>query len=256
MSQLIKVETRQNILHIRMNRPDKKNAVNLEMYQAMTAALKDGESRSEVQVILFSGEGGCFSSGNDLADFLDNPPVDESSPVLAFLHAISTAKKPLVSGVEGVAIGIGTTMLLHSDLAYAGESTRFALPFVNLGVCPEAGSSYILPQMVGHRKAAEILLLGDPFTAETAREFGIVNQVVSDGEAVKVAWEKAEQLAAKPPQSLRTSKALMKRHQARAVQDAMEAEGEKFIPLVAGAEAKEALTAFLEKRKPDFSKFS
>ena len=255
MIQQILVSISNRILHIQINRPEKKNALTQAMYSAMSDAIAQAEGDATVRVILISGHEGAFTAGNDIADFVQSPPAGEDSPVFRFLRTISTAKKPIVAAVNGVAVGIGTTMLLHCDLVYAGHGARFQLPFVNLGLVPEAGSSLILPQMIGHRRAAELLLLGDPFNAETAHELGIINSVVADGDVLATALHAATQLAAKPPHALRLSKQLLKQHSGAAVQAAMTEEGAHFANLLTSPEAAEALQAFLEKRKPDFSRF-
>ena len=255
MIQQILVSISNRILHLQINRPEKKNALTQAMYSAMSDAIAQAEGDATVRVILISGHEGAFTAGNDIADFVQSPPAGEDSPVFRFLRTISTAKKPIVAAVNGVAVGIGTTMLLHCDLVYAGHGARFQLPFVNLGLVPEAGSSLILPQMIGHRRAAELLLLGDPFNAETAQEVGIVNSVVADGDVLATALHAAAQLAAKPPHALRLSKQLLKQHSSAAVQAAMTEEGAHFATLLTSPEATEALQAFLEKRKPDFSRF-
>lgn len=255
MSDNIRVETRDRITRIQLHRPDKKNAITQAMYQAMADAIRDAEADSETRVMLIHGTDDCFSSGNDMMDFLNNPPADESSSVVHFLRGISQAQKPVVAAVNGVAIGIGTTLLLHCDLVYAGKSARLQLPFVNIGISPEAGSSLILPAMMGHQRAAELLLLGEMIEAAHARELGLVNAVVDDAAVMDKALEKAQRLAAQPPQSLRITKSLMKRANQEQVQSVMDSEAEQFMALLQGDEAREAMTAFMEKRKPDFSRF-
>jgi enoyl-CoA hydratase/carnithine racemase len=188
-------------------------------------------------------------------DFLNHPPGAGDSPVTAFLLALPELGKPLVAAVNGAAIGVGVTMLLHCDLVYAGRNAQLRLPFVNIGVCPEAASSLLLPAMLGHQRAAELILLGEKFGAERAREFGIVNAVYDDAAVQAQAFDKARQLAQQPPAALRTAKALLKRAQLPAIRAAMVAEGEKFTAMVRGPEAMEAMTAFVQKRKPDFAKF-
>lgn len=256
MSENISVSKQDQIVQIQINRPDKKNALTQEMYTAMADAIKEAENNALTRVILITGGERAFTAGNDIMDFVQSPPSGSNSPVLRFLQAISSAQKPVVAAVNGVAIGIGTTLLLHCDLVYAGQSARFQLPFVNLGLVPEAGSSLIIPQMVGHRRAAELLLLGEMFDAVRAHQLGFVNHVVADGDVLTTALQAAIQLAAKPPRSVRLSKQLMKQHSAAAVQAAMAAESELFAERLTSPEAAEALQAFLEKRKPNFSRFS
>jgi len=256
MSKHIDITIKDGILSIVMNRPEKKNALTLDMYTSMAHAMRGAENDPNVRVILFTGAGGNFTSGNDLGDFMMNPPVGEDSPVWLFLSALLEAKKPLVAGVTGVAVGIGTTMLLHCDLAYAGESARFLLPFINLGLVPEAGSSFLLPRILGHPKAAELLMLGDVFGAGHAYEMGFINQVAADDEVIALAQAKAAHLAAKPPAALRLTKAMLKEGHADALAATIRKESGLFIERLSSPEAAEALQAFMERRPPDFSKFS
>src|SRR6266704_3336510 len=181
MADQVSVEVTDRILSVRMDRPEKKNALTRAMYIAMTEALRQAEANSAVRVIFITGTGDSFTAGNDLVDFANAAP-GETSPAIAFLQTLAGAQKPVVAAVNGTAIGIGTTMLLHCDLVYAASSARFQLPFVNLGLCPEAASSFILPRMMGHHRAAELLFLGGPFDAGMARDFGIVNEVYADQE--------------------------------------------------------------------------
>jgi enoyl-CoA hydratase/carnithine racemase len=242
------------ILTVRMDRPEKKNALTRQMYTALIAVLQQAEADPAVRATLITGTADCFTAGNDLQDFANAGP-GEPSVAIEYLKTLATAQKPVLAAVAGAAVGIGTTMLLHCDLAYAAAGARFQLPFVNLGLCPEAGSSLLLPSLLGHHRAAELLFFGETFTAETARELGIVNQVVSEQELLAFAMAKAQQLAQKPPFALRATKALLKRHTAGAVTEAMDNETRQFAALLQGHEAKEALTAFLQRRKPDFSNF-
>jgi len=248
-------ELQDRVCTIRFNRLDKKNALTEAMYIATTAALQKAEADPEVRVILFAGSADCFNAGNDLADFLQNPPKDENSPVAVFMRTLATAKKPIVASVNGIAIGVGVTMLLHCDLVYAGARTRFQFPFVNIGICPEFASTYLMPRMMGHQKAAELLLLAEPFDAAKALDAGLVNAVLPNEECEAKAREAALKLAAQPPNSLRTSKALLKRWREDVVLDAIRVEADNFIPMLGMPEAREAMGAFMQKRKPDFSKF-
>jgi enoyl-CoA hydratase/carnithine racemase len=247
--------TSDRICTIELDRADKKNAITADMYQAMADALRAAEADPQVRVVLIHGKTDCFTAGNDLKDFLERPPAGENSPVFQFLQRISTAAKPLVAAVGGPAVGIGTTMLLHCDFVYAAPNARFQLPFVPLGLVPEAGSSLLLPLLAGYQRAAELLMLGRPFTAEKALAAGIVTEVVAEDKLLATALEAATALAALPPASLRQTKALMKAPRAGALVEAMTQEGEQFRAQLASAEAKEAMQAFFEKRKPDFSKF-
>ena len=251
----IRTETKNRIARIEIDRADKKNALTADMYQAIGDALRAAEADPQVRVSLIHGKADCFTAGNDLQDFLERPPHGEETPVFGFLRAISTAAKPIVAAVGGPAVGIGTTMLLHCDLVYAAPNARFQMPFVPLGLVPEAASSLLLPMLAGYQRAAELLLLGKPFTAEKALAVGIVTEIVPEGELLDYALEAAIAAAALPPSSMRMTKALMKQRHAEAVSRTMEEEGAKFRAQLASPEAKEAMSAFLQKRKPDFSKF-
>jgi enoyl-CoA hydratase/carnithine racemase len=254
MADNISVSVEDRILTIRMERPDKKNALTRVMYLGMIDGLRQAEGDARVRAIVITGSPDCFTAGHDLVDFANAKP-GEPAVALQYLEALAAAQKPVIAAVGGVAVGIGTTMLLHCDLVYAAASARFQLPFVNLGLCPEAGSSYILPALIGQRRAAELLFFGQPFGAEQAREFGIVNEIVQEGELQARAIAKAQQLAEKPPTALRTAKALMKQGAAENINTAMARETQQFAALLQGPEAREAVTAFLQRRKPDFSKF-
>ena len=243
------------VLRIEINRPEKKNALTAAMYQAMADAIKAAEADAQVRVILIHGKSDLFTAGNDLQDFLDNPPRDDDRPVFQFLYGISQAQKPIVAAVAGVAVGIGTTMLLHCDLVYAAPNARLQLPFVNLGLVPEAASSLLLPALVGYQRAAALLLLGEPFGALEAKEMGLVTQVVAEDELLATAMAQAVKLAQKPAASVRLTKQLMKQGQAEATAQRIKLESDHFGQRLNSPEAKEAFSAFLEKRKPDFSKF-
>lgn len=240
------------VLTITFNRPDKKNALTSAMYATLADALEAADTDPAVRVILFTGNGGAFTSGNDLQDFLNNPPQGDNTPVFRFLRAISTASKPMIAAVSGVAVGVGTTMLLHCDLVYVGESAKLSLPFVNLALVPEAASSLLLPAMVGHHRAAELFMLGEAFTPATAKEYGIVNAIYPDDKLLAEATAVAAKLAAKPPTAMRLTKQLLKRTKGDVVGQ-MAQEGEHFRSQLKSAEAREAMTAFFEKRPPKFS---
>ncbi|HKF20116.1 MAG TPA: enoyl-CoA hydratase [Candidatus Angelobacter sp.] len=254
MSDQIIVDVKDRVQSIRMNRPEKKNALNGAMYTAMTEALLAADSDNNVRAIVIGGTEDCFTAGNDIADFAAAKP-GQVSPAVRFLETLAATAKPVLAAVSGVAIGIGTTMLLHCDLVYATEASRFQLPFVNLGLCPEAASSMILPALMGTHRAAELLLFGEPFGADVACKLGIVNQVVTVAQLLPTVDSKAKQLAQKPPASLRATKMLLKSGHADAIKQAMAREGQNFAALLQGPEAKEAMTAFLARRKPDFSRF-
>jgi enoyl-CoA hydratase/carnithine racemase len=254
MAEHIVVSIQDRVLTLRLDRPEKKNALTLGMYRGMIEALQQAEADPAVRVVLITGSDDCFTAGNDLMDFANAKP-GETSPAIIYLQTLAAAQKPVIAAVGGVAVGIGTTMLLHCDLAYAATNARFQLPFVNLGLCPEAGSSVLLPALMGHRQAAELLFFGEPFSAEVAHALGIVNAVLSGSEVLSTATAKALHLAEKPPAALQTTKALLKRGTAGSIADAMARETEKFAALLQGPEAREAMMAFMQRRKPDFSKF-
>ena len=248
--------TEDGIYRIQLNRPEKKNALTHAMYSALVAALVEAGADDRVRVVLLTGTPGCFSAGNDVMDFMRAPTLDDASPVMRFLRGIPESKKPIVAAVSGLAIGIGTTMLLHCDLVYAASGTRFQMPFVNLGICPEAASSYLLPRIVGYARAAELLLLGQPFDADTARDAGIINAVCTPEEVENVALEKACLIAAQPPAAIRATRALLKRTTEAAVRETINVECEMLAKRVRSPEAAEAFQAFAQRRKPDFSSFS
>lgn len=255
-SELVQTGLSEGVLTLQINRPDKKNALNLAMYAALAEALKGADSDAGVRVVLIRGTDDCFTSGNDLADFLSAPPTGMDSPVMQFLLAISEARKPLVAAVNGAAVGIGVTMLLHCDLVYAGSSATFQMPFVNLGLCPEAGSTLLLPRIMGHQRAAELLLLGETFTAEKACALEIVTSVHGDADVQAIARGRALQLAAQPAAAVRLAKSLLKREYAAQLRETIAEEAAQFMARLKSPEAAEALQAFMQRRKPDFSRFA
>jgi enoyl-CoA hydratase/carnithine racemase len=249
------------VLTIEFNRAERKNAITSAMYQAMADALLDGDQDPAVRAVLLTGKPEIFTAGNDLDDFLRNSaPVPgmapENRPVFQFMRALSGMTKPVVAAVSGAAIGIGTTMLMHCDLVYAGDNVKFSLPFAQLGLCPEFGSSLLLAQLAGHPRAAEKLMLGEPFGAHEALEMGLVSKVLPATELRAFAEQQAAKLVALPAASIRATKALMKRPSRQLLAETLAVEGKQFFDMLQGAEAKEAFTAFFEKRKPDFSRFS
>ena len=242
------------VMTITFNRPDKKNSITAAMYATMADALAQAKDQDTVRVVVFQGHEMIFSAGNDIADFLDRPPTTAESPVYRFLFGIASFPKPLIAAVCGPAVGIGTTMLMHCDLVYAGDNAAFSMPFVNLGLCPEAASSLLVPQMLGYHRAAEALLLGEPFMAEAALEVGLVNRIVPPTEASNLAQAQARKLAAKPISAMVETKRLMKHGQAQLVVQQMTEEGASFARMLGEPAAREAFTAFMEKRRPDFSR--
>lgn len=256
MAQEVLVTRDGTVLNVVMNRPEKKNALTAAMYQSLANALQEGDADPAVRAILICGAGNTFTAGNDLADFLKNPPRGKDSPVFRFLATITGLQKPLVAGVEGAAVGIGTTMLLHCDFVYAADDARFALPFVNLGICPEAASSFLLPLVAGHRLAAKLLMLGESFSAAEAVAAGIVTETLAPSKVAETAAAFARKLAEKPASAIRTTKRLMKKQYQGQILAALAEESETFARMLGEPAAREAMAAFLEKRKPDFSKFA
>jgi enoyl-CoA hydratase/carnithine racemase len=251
----IRTELRDRVLAIEIARPEKKNALTQAMYAALADALRSSDSDANVRAVLIHGSRDCFTAGNDLKDFLERPPHAEEAPVSRFLASLPAFAKPLIAAVNGPAVGIGTTMLLHCDLVFAAPAATFQLPFVNLGLVPEAASSFLLPYIAGYQRAAELLLLGRPFGPEKALAAGFVTEIVPQAELFERARAAALAVAALPPAAVRAAKALMREPYRVRVAEAMQAEGKVFRERLASPEAKEAMTAFLEKRKPDFSRF-
>jgi enoyl-CoA hydratase/carnithine racemase len=243
------------ILTITFNRPDKKNAITVAMYQTIADALKDAECDAGVSAILFTGKSEIFTAGNDLDDFLKNPPQSTKSPVYQFIQDLSHATKPVIAAVSGLAVGIGTTLLLHCDFVYAADNAKFSMPFAKLGLCPEFASSLLLPQIVGYQRAAEKLMLGEAFSAQEACAMGFVNKVLPSAEVLAFAQAQAAKLVALPTSSLRATKRLMKGKQIAAIEAKIKEESVLFSEMLLSKEAKEAFAAFFEKRKPDFTKF-
>lgn len=243
------------VLYLGFHRPDKKNAVTRAMYAALADALREAHADPAVRVAVLHGTRGIFTAGNDLGDFLHEPPQNEDHPVFHFLGTLSTFPKPVLAAVQGPAIGIGTTALLHCDYVVAGPSARFQLPFVNLGLCPEAASSLLLPQAVGAARAAEWLLFGEPFSADDALRAGLINAVVAEDQVLATVHERAQTLAQKPPAAVRITKALLKGPRADAIAQTLRDEAAQFVLRLQSDEAQEAFTAFFERRAPDFSRF-
>jgi enoyl-CoA hydratase/carnithine racemase len=255
----IKTATLNGVATIEIARPEKKNALTVAMYQAMTDALVAAKADPAVRAVLVTGQPGIFTSGNDVEDFMSRPPGQGSdsmdSPVFLFMRALIDCDKPVVVAVTGAAIGIGTTMLLHCDFVYVSDEARLAMPFVALGLVPEFGSSLLVPQLMGHRRAAEKLLLGEHFNAEQAVECGLANAVVPATEVVNHARRVAERFNLLPPGAVRESKQLMRGPQQQEILKTIRSEGEIFGRRLRSPEAMEAFQAFFQKRKPDFSKF-
>jgi enoyl-CoA hydratase/carnithine racemase len=239
-----------NILSIQLHRPDKKNAMTSSMYTTMAELLNGAAKDDQVRVVLWHAAGNSFSAGNDIEDFMKNPPGQGESPQAQLIQALINFEKPLIAAVQGAAIGGGTTMLAHCDFVYAGESAKFQLPFVNLALVPEFGSSYLLPLRFGYTRAAELILLGKLFDASRAAELGLVTQVVPDQSLLATATETARALATKPAAAVQASKRLMKRPLREQLEEAVKLELEVFAERVRSDDAKQAFTAFFARRQP------
>lgn len=253
----VQVSTENGIMQIQLNRPERKNALSLAMYKKLGDSIQAGSENPEVRVILITGAEGSFTSGNDLGDFAKHKgnldPADNPTP--KFMRALLDCDKPVVAAVQGPAVGIGTTMLLHCDLVYAGTSAYFQLPFAKLGLCPEFASSVVLPRLMGHQRAAELLYFSESFSAYMAKEVGLVNQVFSDEELLSEVMQRCQQLTKQPASGLRATKQLLKQDIREQAAGIMEREQEHFKRGLQSPEFVEAIAAFSEKREPDFSKF-
>ena len=243
-----------SMLRVELNRPAKKNAMTSSMYVTLADVFNDAAKDERVRVVLWHGAGDSFCAGNDIEDFLKNPPGPGNFPQARLMEALVDFDKPLIAAVQGAAIGGGTTMLTHCDFVYAGESAKFQMPFVNLALVPEFGSSFSIPARIGHIRAAELILLGLPFDARKAADLGLVTQVVSDQNLLATASETARKLAAKPAGALQASKKLMKQSFREQIKAAMQAENEEYSARVRSEDAKEAFAAFLQKRPPNFNR--
>ncbi|TDG06570.1 enoyl-CoA hydratase [Paraburkholderia guartelaensis] len=254
MSDIITESTGDGVLRVAFNRPEKKNAMTGDMYSRLADILNEASGNDAVRVVLWHGIGQSFCAGNDIGDFLDRPPKPGDFPQGRLMEALIAFDKPIVVAVQGAAVGSGTTMLTHCDFVYAGESAKFLMPFINLGLVPEFGSSFSIPARVGHLRAAELFLLGEPFAAQRAVELGLATRVVPDDDLLATATATAQRLAAKPRDALLAGKRLIKQASIDPLNEAVTAENQEFMVRVGSAEAKEALSAFLEKRPPDFTK--
>jgi len=242
----IDVSVNDNIMKIGMNRPAKKNALTRDMYQAISAAIQNADARDDVKVVVLHGHKTCFTAGNDLADFASRDP-NEVSNAIKLLLALHDMKKPLVAAVTGLAVGVGTTLLLHCDIAYAAEDARFRMPFVNLGLCPEAASSLLIPAAIGQRHASELLLFGDFFDSNKAIQAGLINHSMPADELMEFTLQRAAELAAKPSQAIIESKRLMKSHTHDAVGQCLLDEAKIFGQLLASEESKQARESALKR---------
>ena len=248
MTEAIQIERERGLLTLRLNRPDKKNALTRAMYSALAAALKQADEDPDIYAVLLTGSHECFTAGNDIADFIQQPPSNLDSPVFHFMLNLLECRKPVIAGVAGAAVGIGTTLLLHCDLVYVSADARLRMPFVNLGLCPEFGSSLILPRLLGHAKAAELLLLGERFSGEQAAAWGIANEALDSGEAALAkALEMALRFESLPPEAVRISKQLMKAPDRELLRKVIEEEGALFTQRLRSPEAMAALSGFINR---------
>lgn len=255
MTSGVETEFDSHVLRIRLNRPEKKNALTLAMYRDMVDALARAESDRDVRAVVILGSGGSFCAGNDLADFPENPDRGGPTPVMHFVEALVNATVPIVAAVDGVAAGIGSTMLLHLDSVVASPASRFVFPFVNMALVPEAGSSLLLTRQLGYTRAAELMLRAAPFDGAEAYRLGIVSTLAEPGSVDEVALGIAAEFATKPPQAMRRAKKLLKGDTRELMERIRLEERDVFIGL-ASEECAEAMRAFREKRAPDFSRFS
>lgn len=251
----IRTATLNGVATVEIARPEKKNAITQAMYQQMADAINAAAADASVRAVLITGQPGIFTSGNDIEDFMQRPPGNLESPAFVFMKALMGCEKPVIAAVTGAAIGIGTTMLLHCDFVYISDEARLAMPFVSLGLVPEFASSLIVPQLMGNARAAEKILLGDPFTGADAVEVGIANAVLPANEVVNHARRIAERFNALPPGAVRDTKKLMRSARSQAALETIVVEGKIFAERLQSPEAKEAFSAFFQKRRPDFSKF-
>ncbi len=256
MTNYVDIKADAHILTLTLARPDKKNALTQDMYSAMAEAIRAAMMDESIRVIIIQGSEECFTSGNDLKEFTAPGFTDEGSPIEKFLMAVYECEKPIVAAVAGNAVGVGTTLLFHCDLVYAADTSQFKMPFVDLGLTPEFASSYLLPLLVGHAKASELLLLGAGFSAVEAKDFGLVNRVMPAQEVIQTALDAAKILATKPPRAVRQTKGLLRKYRYTQGKDIMAEEFDIFRAGLASPEFAEALNAFVEKRPPDFSSFT
>lgn len=248
MTDAIQIERERGLLTLRLNRPDKKNALTRAMYSHLAEALKLADADPDINAVLITGSSECFTAGNDIADFLQEPPSGLDSPVFQFMLTLLECRKPVIAAVAGAAVGIGTTLLLHCDLVYIARDARLRMPFVNLGLCPEFGSSLLLPRLLGQAKAAELLLLGEGFSGEQAAEWGIATQALGSGaEALAKAREMALRFESLPPEAVRISKQLMKAPDREPLRKVIEEEGELFTQRLRSPEAVAALSGFINR---------
>jgi enoyl-CoA hydratase/carnithine racemase len=252
----IVVESKDRVLLLRINRPDKKGALMNAMYRELGEQIAAADADSAIRALVLTGTGDSFTAGNDMVDFLNQKGSFETTGACFFMRTLFDFRKPALASVNGLAIGIGTTLLLHCDLVYAAESAKFQMPFVSIGIAPEFSSTFLLPAMLGHRRTAELLYTGERFDARKAHDLGLVNAVLPDAQCLEHTLAQAQRLAAQPPSALRTAKRLVREALRQPALDAFDREVTSLNEMIRGnPEATEAMTAFMQKRKPDFSKF-
>lgn len=249
MTDAIQQLRERGLLILQLNRPDKKNALTRAMYTQLAEALEQADADGDIRCVLIQGSSDCFTAGNDIVDFLEQPPSDLDSPPFYFMKSLLNCRKPVIAAVAGAAVGIGTTLLLHCDLVYISHDARLRMPFVNLGLCPEFGSSLILPRLLGHAKAAELLLLGEGFTGEQAAAWGIATEALGSGEAALAkAREVAERFETLAPGAVQVTKQLMKSVDREQLRQVIEEEGALFTQRLKSPEAIAALSGFISRR--------
>ena len=249
----IKISSLNGVTTLEIARPEKKNALTLQMYDELSAALNAAGADASVRTVLITGQPGAFTAGNDLQDFMQNPPAGEDAPVLRFMRTLRACDKPVVAAVTGIAVGIGVTMLLHCDLVYVADDARMSMPFVSLGLVPEFGASFLVPRLMGHVKATAKLMLGEPFTGAEAVEFGIANAAFPAADVLAHARRMAERFNELPRGAVRETKRMLRSGTDDVVERTMRAESAQYLERLHGPEAKEAFAAFFQKRKPNFS---
>lgn len=248
MSDILTQQTA-GVLVVTFNRPARKNAFTTPMYQAFADTLRHAAQDNAIHAVLLQGSGSAFCAGNDLGDFIEHPPLELQAPVWQCLHALNDFPKPLVAAVSGVAVGIGTTMLLHCDLVYAASDARFSLPFVNLGVCPEGASTLLLPRLLGYQVAAQTLLLGEAFDAEFALRAGLVNRLLPADEVQAWALDQAQKVAKKPSAAVMQTKRLLKMGVRTEASARIDAEAQAFATLLQEDAAQTAIAAFASRAR-------